>query len=71
MLTIKEASERYNLSRYFVRAACLAGDVYAIKSGSKFLINEDSLYQLLTGPQPQGLQQGLDLAEDEDAEDER
>ena len=47
MVTIKEASERTNLSYYYLRKACLENKIAHIRAGNKFYINMDWLEKYL------------------------
>jgi len=43
MMKLKEASEQTGLSYYYLRKACLNGEIVHIRAGNKFLINMDWL----------------------------
>lgn len=42
-MTIQEAAEQTRLSYYYIRQLCLNESIKYIKSGAKYLLNEDSL----------------------------
>ena len=50
MFTINEAAEHFALSKYFVRQLVLTKTIPSVKTGKKYLINENVLENyLITG----------------------
>ena len=47
MLSIQEAVEETGLSYYFLRKLCLADEIFNVRSGTKYLINRNSLFRYL------------------------
>lgn len=47
MVSIKEAARRTGLSYYFLRNACLRGEIVHIRAGAKILINFNRLCEYL------------------------
>jgi len=47
MLKVKQVSEKYNFSEYFVRNLIAQRKIVFVKSGSRFLVNEQSLIRFL------------------------
>lgn len=47
-ITIQEAHVQTGLSYYYLRSMVLEGKIKHVKSGSKYMINENSLCQFLS-----------------------
>lgn len=57
MLTIKEAAKETGLAEYHIRRLCKTGEIVAVKTGRKFLVNITKLCEYLNtthagGPEP-------------------
>lgn len=47
METIKETARLFNLPEYFVRRKVLSGEIAAVRTGRKYLVNVDKLAEYL------------------------
>lgn len=57
MLTIKEAAKETGLAEYHIRRLCKTGEIVAVRTGKKFLLNMDRFIEYLNtthagGPEP-------------------
>lgn len=57
MLTIKEAAKETGLAEYHVRQLCINGEIVAVRTGRKYLVNLDRFIEYLNtahagGPEP-------------------
>ena len=49
MLTLKEASKKFNLSYDFLRKLCLQNKIIYVRAGCKYFLNQDKLISYLNG----------------------
>ena len=47
MITLKQATELTGFSYYFLRKLCLHGEIKFVRSGTKYLLNKNSLLAYL------------------------
>ena len=50
MVSIKEAAALTGLAEYHVRRLCIGGEISAVKTGRKYLVNVDRLIDYLNAP---------------------
>lgn len=50
MASIKEAAQLTGLAEYHIRRLCIGGEISAVKTGRKYLVNVDRLIDYLNAP---------------------